>query len=244
MSLTIAQINSGVFLGLGEPDGSVCDPMAIHYAVRSAVHLLTRQMRAADTNQPLSLSAEFTPTGSPHEITSLVAKGEVAWLERKEGSRWKTVRVVNKAFLENYHESRLPVAAIYSDETSKTYIDFSVVIDANSTQIYRLWFDKDVVLAAKASESLIPDSFAPYIELLAQNTCIARIKRNLAERIENEEERRIINLQLETWDGLLAQNSFEIRDWRVQWKRHIHRQRTAQTQDRLPNKSGRTFYGG
>lgn len=239
MNLLIAQINFAVFVGLGSPDASVCSPTDIHYATRKAVTLMTKQMRAADTNQPLSLSATFTPTSSPHEVTALVGKSEIAWIERQEGTRWKPIRVVNKAFLENY----VAAAAVYSDESNKTYIDFSTDVGAESSTVYRLWYDKDAVPTLKASETLIPDSFSPYPEMLAQNTLIAGVKLKIASAIENEEERRIIALKLEAWDGKIAQNMLELPEWRHLWKRYIHRNRTAQTQDRLPRKSGRGFYG-
>lgn len=246
MSLTIAQINSGVYQALGSPDASLVDPLQIHYAVRNAVMLMTKQMRAGDTNQPLSISSSFLPTASPFEITSQMSgeKSTVAWLERQEGTRWKVVRVVNRAFLENDYDANLPSAAVYSDEQNRTFIAFSTVIPPTSTQNYRVLYDKDPVTVTKATEVLIPDSFAPYVEMLAQNSLIPRVKIQLAERIEDEEQRRIIGLQLEAWDGIIAQNALDMQEWRRLWKSHIHRQRTAQTQDRLPNKRGRFFYGG
>lgn len=244
MSLTIAQLNSAVFVGLGEPDKAICDPMLIHYAVRNAVFLFTRQMRATDTNQPLSLTAEFTPTASPYEITSLINKSTVSWVERKEGDRWQTVRAVNKAFLEQFHNSGNPAVAVYSDETNKTYLDFSHTVGSQSTGVYRLWYDKDAVLVSHASEVLMPDSMAPLIELTAQNSVIARLKLRLAERIEDEEQRKILVLQINAWDGIIAQNNLELIEWRREWRRTKNRQRTAQNQDRLPNKTGRGLYGG
>lgn len=246
MSLTIGQINSAVFFGLGQPDASICSMPDVHQAVRNTVMLLTKQMRAGDTNQPLSVSGAFLPTASPFDITSYLSgeKSTIAWLERKEGTRWKVVRVVPKAFLEQYYDADLPAAAIYSDETGKTFIELSVVVASDSTQQYRVWYDKDPVTTTRSTEVLIPDSFEPYPVMLAQNSLIARLRLKLAEQIENDEERKILAVKLEAWDGIVAQNLIDMRDWRPLWKTYLHRNRTAQTQDRLPNKRGSHLYGG
>lgn len=244
MSLTIAQINSAVYVGLGSPDASVCSMVDIHNAVAKAVMLLTKQMRASDTNQPISVSSSFLITSSPQNVTTYIGKSTVAWLERQEGSRWKPVRVVPKAFLENYNDSDIPAAAFYSDEENRTYIDVSFPVGVDSTTIYRIWFDTDAVATTRATAVLIGDSFLPYVVMLAQNSLIARIKLKLAEQIENEEERKLLAVKLDAWNGLVAQNALEIPAWQRLWKREIHRNRTAQTQDRLPRKSGRALYGG
>src|SRR4051812_4168351 len=125
MSLKIAQLNSNVKEGLGNLDVSICPSRLIHYSVRNTISILTREMRRGDTNRPLSESTEFTPTSRPFDITSRVARGVVAWVERKEGNRFRDVRCVNKAVLSDYYEERREAVCIYTDESGNTFLDFS-----------------------------------------------------------------------------------------------------------------------
>jgi hypothetical protein len=247
MSLTIAQINSAVKLGLGDPDKSICDAKLIHYAVRNAVAGFTRTLRSSDTNRPLSTSATFTPTAAPYNITSLVSRGVVAWVEVQEGQRWRDLRCVPKAQLEDAYDAGENACAMWTDESNITYLDFSYPVNTQSSSVYRLQFDKDIVNVGLGDETVFPESLSPLIELSAQNTCIARIKLNLSNLIEDQDEqkRKTIALQLNAWDGMLAQNALDLKQiWLPEWRTFKNRTRTAQNQRRLPNKSGRGLYGG
>jgi len=252
MTLSIGQLNYNVYLGLGSPDASVCDHQDIHFAVRNEVLLANRELGDSDNNQRLAVTVEFTPTASPYDISTLLTGNAqtqthdtIAWIEIKRASRWEPMRVVNKVLLEEMYIRQVNAASIYGDKANRQYVEFSYPVAANSTQAYRIWFDEDLALFSltNAFGVHLPDSLAPYIELRAQNTLIPRIVNRLANQIESEEMRKLVELQMLSLNNIKAQNSLDLVDWRQRYLSWKNRTRTAQNQSRLPSKSSRGFYG-
>lgn len=246
MSLSIGSINAGIYLGLGKPDPSLIELDEIHYSVRDVVTRLTKRLRYSDENQVLGVTAPFTPTASPYNITSLIGKGTIAWLEKYEDSRWVPLQVVNKVHTNETRETGRETAAVYGTEAGSTYLEFSYALSAASTIQYRLQYDADTVdTSIAATDMPIPDSFQPMIEMMGIQGVIPKIKRNIAERAENDVERRQIQLRLSTWDDMFAYNEKTLmRDWTPLWKEFLYRKRGAQSQGCLPAKSGKGLYGG
>jgi len=246
MALTLAQLDYGTFIGLGSPDTAVCDHIDIHYAVRDAVCLLTRQMRTTDQNRTLSKTGEFTPTASPHNITSLLSNqhfANVAWVDRKNGDRWEPVQVVNRAELEEMYSRGINAAAIYADETPAMYIEFSYPVTSTSNTTYRIWYDQDVVSFALNGTVLLPDSFAPYIERLAQNALIPRMESRMADSIESEEMLKLLQPKLNALRSIYLENEKQMIEWRNEFNIWKNRAVGTQYAGNLPSKTGRHFYG-
>lgn len=245
MATTFAQLNSELWLALNKVERHLCDRDEMHYALRRSVTVRTGQARASDNNQPVSVSAEFTPVASPHEITALVAKGTVAWVEMQANSRWQPLRSVNRVFLEEMFRQSINAVAVYGDETNKTYLDFSFPVNSNSTQVYRIWFDVDIVPTVNTSEILIPDHLVPLLIIDAEQELIPKITLRLAESVENQDEqkRKAVMLQIAAWDGIKAQNAVNLKTkWEPLFRRWKNRSRTAQNMSRLPAKSGKGMY--
>ena len=203
-------------------------------------------MRESDNNQVLSLSAEFTPTTTPYDISSLIGKGTAAWLETQVNNLWYPVRCVSLADLQSYNNQGSNAASFYGDGDGNQFIAFSYTPPTSDANAYRIRYDADSIGTSLAvTDYPIPDSFQPYIELLAMQPLIVKIRKNLAERCENEAERELLNVKLQTWSDLYAENKRQImEDWKPLWDTWKNRSRTAQTQNRLPSRSGRGFYGG
>jgi hypothetical protein len=240
MSLTIAQLNSAVFVGLGKPDKGLCDLDDIHYAARRVVSLLTRRTRSSDNNQIVSVTDPFQPNVSPFEITNLLNGGTPAWLETEVNDRWKVIRVINKAFLETMYERNIMAASFYGLEDKRQFIDFSYPLTSDSVSSYRIWYDKDLVAYGNADELLMPDSFAPYYELRIMQALIPKITLKLAEMNETPAK---MQAQANAWKNIFTANALELVDWEREFRIWKNRNRTAQTQSRLPAKSGKAFYG-
>lgn len=245
MSVLVAALNYNVFLGLGEPDISVCSQNDIHYAVRNALSLLTGQARNSDNNQLICVTNELGTLTSPYEIP----EGELemstpAWVEVKTGERWKPLKVVNKAKLEDYYEQMINACSFYAiDQDNKTtqFIDFSFD-PANS--IIRIWFDQDGVPTHLDNTAQIPDNLTILAELMAMNTVISRVKVKMSQALESEEMRKILQLQMSAWNDLYLHNKDEIVEWKKLFRIWKNRSRSSQTANKLPRKTGRYFYGG
>ncbi len=233
--MDIAQLNSSVHLQLGQPDVSLISPMEIHFAVKNAVTLHTRQLRNADQNSPISLSAEFTPTVSPYDITALVAKGEIAWMERQDGTvHWRPLRAINLAFLEDMYRDGVESFAVYTDEANLMWAKFSEPKGAESTTTYRIWFDKDIVLTGHGDDALFPESLVQVPILTASIELVQKINLRLASAIEDEESRKLMQVKIGAYNDLAARCELSLnRDWLPLFRRHKNRSRTAQNQTKL-----------
>lgn len=244
MSVSVAALNYNVFLGLGEPDISVCNPNDIHYAVRNALSLLTGQARNSDNNQLICVTSELTNLTAPFEIP----EGELdmctpAWVEIKDGDRWKILKVVNRAKIESYYEQMINACSFYAiDQDNKTrqFIDFS--FDPTRSTI-RIWFDQDAVPTHLDNTASIPDNLTILAELMAMNTVIARLKIKLAQSLESEEQRKLLQVQISAWNDLYLDNEKNIAEWKRVFRIWKNRSRSAQSATRLPRKTGRYFYG-
>lgn len=251
---TIGQYNSAVFQSLGQPDKSVCDFADIHMGVRHALTFLTVAVRQSDNNQTLEKTSEFTPTASLYNITLLLSpKATPAFVEVKRGARWEPVRVVNKAFLEEYYQRGADAVSFYASEpTSVTpgvqYIEFAQPVSSDSSTVYRIWYDKDAVetslFGTAVNGTLLPDQFSPLVEAKAQVWIIPRITKRLSEAIESEEQRKLHTLQIGQWDKMLVALVEDVAEWMPLFKVWKNRNRTAQNQSRLPTVSSRGLYGG
>lgn len=244
MSVSIAQLNSNVFYGLGQPDTALCDVTDIHYAVRNAVILLTGLARASDNNQLLVVTEELTNLASPYDISLKIGMGTPAWVEVKKDEHWEVLQIVNKSLIDTCYQTSRRACAFYgiddADQPTR-YIEFS--FDA-SNETFRIWFDKDGTAVTLATLISLPDDSAPLIELYAMQSVIPRIKRKLSEQIESDEMRKLLAPQIQTWNDLYLENEKQIPRFERLFRIWKNRSRSSQSSRRLPNKSGRGFYGG
>jgi hypothetical protein len=244
MSLTIAQLNSAVRLSLNNPDKAICDPLWIHLAVRNAVTLFTRRARESDQNAPVS-HYDFTPTAQEQDLWVALGSSEIAWVERSMNGRYTPVNVISKGQFEAAYQDGRDVVATYTDETTdppKKYITFSKTIE--TTDSYRIWYDKDAVLTNRQAVIILPDSLAPVLEMKACVEVIAKMKVAISSQIENEEARKLMAPRLNALDGLSAHFQLELAtQWTPLFRKWKNRQRAAQNAHKLPSKTGSGFYG-
>lgn len=246
MSISIAGLNSDAWFGLGKPDSAVIEIDDVHYETRKIVTLLTKQIRESDENQLLSTTNTFTPTASPYDITSLIGKATPAFVEILADGRWRPLRCVNVTDSQGYYDRGVNAASFYGEEDGTQYIIFSYPLTSASTATYRIRYDADAVATSIAVDDIqIPDSFQPYIVLEIQQPVIMKIRRSIAEAVDNQEMKELLQIKLETWADLYKENERQLEtQWRPAWRTWKNRARTAQNQGRLPSRSGRGLYGG
>ena len=248
MSVSVAQLNYNVYQGLGQPDRSLCDVNDIHYAVRNALALLTGQVRSTDNNQLLGVSNELSAASSPalsspYDITDELEMTTPAWVEIYIQDRWKILKIVNRTRLEQFRRQGLNVCAFYgleSDGNATQYIEFN--FDPSQSRI-RIWYDHDQVLSNLDAVALMPDNLTILIELMAQNRVITLIKTRIAQSIESEEQKKLLEAQIKTWSDLYAHNMIEIEQWKTEFRKWKNRSRSAQSTRNLPRRSSKGFFG-
>lgn len=246
--IQVAQINYNVFQGLGQPDAALCDLNDIHYAVRTTLALLTGQARSSDNNQLLSVTNELSrlsdpPLASPYDLSDEMENTTPAWVEIKNGGSWRVLDIVSKTRIEERKRGGIRACCFYGidrDGTVTPNIEFSF---DPAHETIRIWFDQDKVYTTLDSAALIPDNLTIYAELLAQNRVIMLIKRRLSDQLESEENRKLVQIQLQTWSDLYAHNLTEIKAWKREFQIWKNRTRSAQSKRRRPRRSTKNFFG-
>lgn len=215
MSVTIAELNSRIILGLGLgfalPD--YCSLPEIHNAVVQRLNVRTAWTELGTPNTVNSLSAEFTPTATQYDITSLIGKGTPLWVEMKVDDKWQPVRVVNLTELHDYYAQSAFACAFYAQDSETQgsdltqYIEFSF-IPASACRIH---FRRDQMRIAMTDKSALPDEVAELIVLEAEQTLIPRIKMKIAMNMNrNEKTKNDLQPLFNALDGIYIQNAMDI----------------------------------
>lgn len=244
--VTIGQLTTNVYYALGQPDASICGIEDTHYAVRQETALLVGLARTSDNNQTVNRTLDIDNLNSPHDITSAIGTSSPAWVEIKSGAdKWAVLRVCNRAQLPEMRQRGVIACAFYGEEYGgegvTQYIDFSFEPDAET--VIRIWYDQDAVLSGNAAQIPLPANLTLLIELKAQNTLIPRIINKLADTIESEEMRKMMQLKTQALQGIMMQNEMKITEYNRLFRIWKNRTRSAQAQSSLPARSGRHLYG-
>src|SRR5438128_1453355 len=120
MATDIATLNSRVFLGL-EAATEYLSLDKVANAVLQNLNKRTMQTRSSSTHELVAISPEFTVIDLAMDITSMVGKSVIDWIEcRYDGiaqtNRWIPVRVVPRVQLDSYRSMGSFACSFYSIE--------------------------------------------------------------------------------------------------------------------------------
>lgn len=196
MSTSIAELNSRVFLSLTAA-AEFLDLTQVHNAVVARLNIRTMQSRNSAENVLLGTSDEFTVTDLDHDITSLIGKGVIAWVETRNANEntlvnWTNIRVVPLSQLNDYKQMGAMACAYYGDEPASAtaqatqYLKFTF----RPGGVCRIRFDRDGERKNLDSDTLLPGNISELIVREAQNDLIATIQTAIGFRMRSDEELR------------------------------------------------------
>lgn len=246
MSRTFAQLDSKVYQRLGGLPPEWLPLNLVHTMVVQAANIKTLETRISDSNIELSTTIAFTPTALIHNITSLIGKSIVAWVEQDLDGVYYPIEVVGLAQLTDYSNVGRLVCSVWSEAATSVgvqpiqYIQFNFV----PTSPLRIRFDTETVKESLADVSSLPDDFQDLIVMKAENSCIPRIKLNASlNLLRSEDRRQDYGAILNALDGIYAQNVIEMRDLEAAWKVWAFREKGLQTPFTKATPTGRSLYG-
>lgn len=252
MSVSLAELNSRVFLGL-EAAGEYLQLDKIHNYVIQHLNVLTMQSRTSSVDVLLGVSDEFTPTDVTTNITSLIGKGVPSWIETRyqpmtttQSFWWAPIRVVPFVQMNDFRTMGSFCCSFYSEELNSPtaeqvqYVLFSYLPAA----VCRIRFQRDIVRQELDAVMLLPDRFGDLVVMKTENSVIPRVKQALALGLRRDEEgRKDAALILATLSEIYAQNLIDIRPLELEWRNWAYRDRAEQTSFNKPTPGGRGLYG-
>lgn len=244
--MSLAELNSRVFLGLGGPPPEVCELQDIHNAVVQALNVRAAFSRLSNTNVILSTTSDFVINSLQQTIS--IGKGVPVGVEmRLDGCRYYPIRIVNALEISKYSAYGLqnPInvndlaCAFYSNENGQHFIQFNYY----PTNPIRIRYDADTVKTGMDNGSPLPDHVNELIVLEAQNKLIPRIKLKISQNmVRNEQERKDAQFILGTWDGVYAQNNADINPLETLWAVWSFRERRSESNVNRRTPRGRNLY--
>jgi len=241
----IAGINSNVHTRLGYPGNELITLPEVHMCVRSRYALRVEQIAFSDQNQTLE-QMTFTPSAASRQVDltgDLPAGAVEAWMEMKIGDSdyYRIVDVVNLAQLEALRREGRRSCAFHGDSLGNRYVTFAFNIDGNTT--FRLWYDPHgLVSIANNDDSRVPESLNMLVELEASCDAIDKIISRLTRRVEAEDERKLLQLQIAGWQQLKTGFMTQVPAWEKQFEQWAYRSRGSQVSGNLPRKMKRGMF--
>jgi len=246
---TLSELDWRVYEGL-EAAQEYLDINAVHNVVIQRLNARTIQSRSSTANVLLTTSDEFTPTSVLYDITSLIGKSVVAFIETKWTQQsnlevWRNIRVVPLNQLNDYIAMGALACAFYGEESDTDvtqYVKFSVIPGG----VCRIRYDRDGTREGLDSEILLPDELSELIVLEAQNSLISRIKLKLSMGLRRDAEGRTdAKMIWEALNDIFVQNLRDAEPLYAQWKLWAFSDRAKEDNFNLPTpRSGILYAAG
>lgn len=239
---TIAELMSRVYLGLKSVNDHI-DLDEVNDAVVQAGIIRTAFTRQSTTNVLQSISDTFTPDELNYDITSLIGKGTLDFVEGFFGDRWRPIRVVDANEISRFGPYNLACAFYVNDaplNSAVAYLQFSVLPNA----LCRIRYSSDAIQTQTQQENPLPDSVVQLIVAEAQNICIPKIITRIgADGMRDKADLKLIQFTAAGLAGIAASNEGMIKKLDALWQIWAFRDRSADSPFNSPTPSSKSAYG-
>lgn len=238
---TNAELASRVYLNLKAVNDHI-DLDELMDAVVQVGIIRTAFSRESTTHVLGTISDTFTPDVLNYDITSLIGKGTIDFVEHFVGNRWRPIR---PADANNINEYGLNLAwAFYVNDaplnSAVRYLQFSVLPNA----LCRIRYSSDAIQTQTQQINPLPEHVMQLIVCEASNVCIPKIITRIgADGVRDKADLKLLQPVLAGLAGMVASNDGMIKKLDALWQIWAYRDRSADSPFKNPTPSSKAAYG-